>query len=82
MLPLSWMAHTCLAIDPIVVAPADSLPRHIASLDEIVGDALRSTFGDAHRLCDITHSRVRVTVDAEEDLRVIRQEVPAIRFVT
>ena len=80
MLPLSWMAHARLAIDLVAVAPADSLARDVASLDEIVGDALRSTFCYAHRLRDVTHPCVRVVLDAEEHLRVVREEVPAIRF--
>jgi len=82
MLPLGWMAHGFAAINPVAVTPADSLACYVASLDEVVGDALRSTVGDAHRLRDIAQSCIRVALDAEEYLRVIRQEVPAIRFVT
>ena len=80
MFALSWMAHARLAIDPVAVAPADSLARHVAGLDEIVGYALGGTFGDAHRLRDVAHSCVRVVLDAEQHLRVIREEVPAVRF--
>ena len=80
MFPLSWMAHTRLAIDPVAVSPADSLARHVAGLDEIVGDALGSTFGNAHGLRNVAHSCVRVVLDAEQHLRVIREKVPAIGF--
>ena len=82
MFALSWMAHAHLAIDSVAVAPADSLPRNETGLDEIVGDALGGTFGDAHRLRNVAHSCVRVVLDAEQHLRVIREEVPAVRFRT
>ena len=80
MFALSWMAHARFAIDPVAVAPADSLARHIAGLDEIVGDALGGAFGDADRRRNVAHSHVRVALDAEQHLRVIREKVPAIRF--
>ena len=78
MLALSWMAHAHLGIDAVTVAPADPLARQVAGFDEIVGDALGGTFGDAHRLGDVTHAYIWVVLDAQEHLRVIREEVPAI----
>ena len=80
MFALSGMAHPRIAIDPVAVAPAESLARHVAGLHEIVRDALGGTFGDAHRRRDVAHSCVRVVLDAEQHLRVIREEVPAARF--
>ena len=80
MFPLSWMAHTGLAIDPVAVAPTDSLARHVAGLNELVSYALGGAFGDAHRLRDVAHSCVRVFLYAQQHLRVIREEVPAVRF--
>lgn len=80
MLALSWMAHARLAIDPVAVAPADSLAHHVAGVDEIVRDALGGTFRDADCLRNVAHSYVWVVLDAEQHLRVIRQEVPAISF--
>jgi hypothetical protein len=82
MLPLGGMAHTRLAIDAVAVASADSLARHVASLHEVVRDALGGTFGDAYRLRDVAHPYVGVVLDADEHLRVIREKVPAIRFGT
>ena len=80
MFPLSWMAHARIAIDPVAVAPAYSFARHVTGLDEVIGDALGGTFGHAHRLRDVPHSCFGVLLDAEQHLRVIREEVPAIRF--
>jgi hypothetical protein len=78
MLALSRMAHACFGVDAVPVASPHSLPCDVPSLDQIVREALGRTFGDANGACDIAHPCLLVVSDAEKDLRVVRQEVPAI----
>ena len=40
-------------VDLLAVAPADTLPRHVASVDEIIDQALCRPFGDANAVSEL-----------------------------
>lgn len=81
-LALSGVAHRRVWIDHIPVSSADALSCHIAGIDEVLDDALRRALGHTHEIRDVAQPRVGVVLDAEEDLRVVREEMPAIGFGT
>ena len=67
-LALSGVAHRRMWIHHIPVSPADSLPAHVAGIDQILDDALRRAFRHTHQIRDIAQPRVGVVLDAQEDL--------------
>ena len=62
-------------------APED-VEAHMAFLRQVGDDALGGSLGDSNALGDVTESRVRVVVEAEEDLGVVREEPPGLAFVS
>jgi hypothetical protein len=62
--------------DVVVVAPAGSLARHVTLIHEIGQDLVGGTLGDSHRIRDVAQSDARVVCNAQEDVSVVREEVP------
>jgi hypothetical protein len=81
-LALSGVAHRRMGIHHIPVSPADPLPTHVAGIDQVLDDALRRALRHTHQLRDVPQPRVGVVLDAEEDLRVVREKMPATGFGT
>jgi len=52
------------------------VPVDVALLDEVGHDPLRGPLGDAHAVGDVADPDARVAVDAQERLRVVREEGP------
>ncbi len=73
---LGGVAHGDVGVDAVVVATADPLAFDVAGFHEFGDDALGGSFCDPDALGDVTESGVRVLVDAEEDLGVVREEPP------
>jgi len=60
----------------IAVAPAHALPLQILLRFELLEDSLHGPFGDSDPGGDVADPRLGVLPDAEEDVGVVRQEVP------
>ena len=82
MAVLGGVTHGCVGSDAVVVSTADSFALDVAGFDEVGDDALGGSLGDTNALGDVTESRVRVAMDAEEDLGVVREEPPRLVFVS
>jgi hypothetical protein len=63
-------------VDPVMVASALPFAFDVAGLDEVGEDALGGPFGDTNAVSDLSQGDVRVGCDAEQDLRVVREEAP------
>jgi hypothetical protein len=73
---LGGVAHCCPAVDEVVVAAADTATIDDPCLDEISDDSLRGPLGDSDLDGDLSERGVDVLGDADEHLRVVRQEGP------
>ena len=79
---LGGVTHGYVSSDAVVVTPANPFALDVAGFDQVGDDALGGSFGDPNALCDVTESRVRVAVEAEKDLGVVREEPPRLAFVS
>ena len=80
---LRRMTHGNGRVQRVPVPPPHALTTHVSLFDEIGDDSLRGPLGDADGGGDVTQTDLGITVDAEQDLAVARQEVPsAICFRT
>jgi hypothetical protein len=79
---LRWMAHRKAAVERVAVSPPNSLSAHVARLDEVTHDSLCRSLCDAHRLGDVAKPRVWAPLEAEENLSMVREKVPALYFKT
>lgn len=75
---LSAVAHRHLTVDRVSVPTADAFSDHVSGVDQIGHDPLGGSFGDADALRDVAETDVAVTSDAEEHLRVVREERPGL----
>jgi hypothetical protein len=73
---LKPVAQGGVDVDGVVVAPADPGAVDVAFGDEVVDDRLHGSLGDPDLCGDVTEADVRVARDAEEYLRVVREERP------
>ena len=73
---LGGVAHRCFAVDEVVVAAADAAAIDDPGLDEVGDDSLRGPLGDPDLVGDLPERDVDVLGDADEHLRVVRQEGP------
>ena len=73
---LRHVAHLGLWIDDVVVPPADTPPFDVAGLNEVHDDALSRPLSDPDVLGEVPQPDVRVVCDAQEHLRMVRQERP------
>ena len=79
---LGGVTHGYVGSDAVAVSTADPFALDVAGFDQVGDDALGGSLGDSNALGDVTESRVRVAVDAEEDLGVVREEPPRLLFVS
>jgi hypothetical protein len=73
---LRGMAHRDMRIHRIAVAPTHLRTSHVSGVDKVTDDALSSPLGDADRRSNISKSCVGIAPDAEQHLRMAREEVP------
>jgi len=76
MVGLGVVAHRCRAVDEVVVAAADAAAIDDLRLDEVSDDSLRGPLGDSDLDGDLSERGVDVLGDADQHLRVVRQECP------
>ena len=70
--------HGRVPIDHVPVATALALPLDEPGVDQVGQDPLCGADGDADRVGDISKAHVGIPGDAEQDLRVVRDELPAL----
>jgi hypothetical protein len=75
---LGGMAHGGLGIDAVVIASTDSFAFDVAGFDQVGDDALRGALGDPDDQGDVPEADVRVALDAEQHLGVVREEPPGL----
>ena len=75
---LRRVAHGDSPVDRVAAAAAVPLALDVPGVGQVSDDALGCSFRDSHGLRDVSQSSVRVTGDAEEHLRVVREEVPRL----
>jgi len=81
VLGLGGVSHCCASVDQVVVAASDSAPVDDVRVDEVCDDSLGGSFGDSDRLGDVPKPDVGVLRDAQEHLRVVREERPGRRVI-
>jgi hypothetical protein len=75
---LSGVAHGGVGVDAVTVSAAYSFALDVAGFDQVGDDALSRSLGDSDPVGDVTESRVRVALDAEKNLGVVREEPPGL----
>ena len=75
---LGGVAHADVGVDAVVVATADPFAVDVAGFPQLGDDALGGPLSDPNALGDVTEPGVRVSVDAEKDLGVVREEPPRL----
>ena len=78
---LGGVTHGYVGSDAVAVSTADPFAFDVAGFDQVGDDPLGGALGDSDALGDVTESRVRVVVEAEKDLGVVREEPPRLVFV-
>src|SRR5512133_910195 len=66
-----------LGLDLVAVSPALSLPQDVALLDQLGEDPVGAALGDPDRRSDLAQADAGVMSDAQKDVGVVCQEVPA-----
>jgi hypothetical protein len=79
---LRWVAHVPVFVDAVAVAATFPLAVDEPGLDEVGDDALGGSLGDPDLLGDVSKPDVRHAGDAEEHLRVVGEEPPAVALRT
>jgi hypothetical protein len=69
--------HRCFSVDDVAVPAAVPLALDVAGLDEVSQDALGGSKRDADGVGDVAQADIGVAGDAEQHLRVVRDELPA-----
>ena len=75
---LGAVPHLHVAVDDVAASSSDSLALQVRRFHEIGDDALHGAFSDPHHLRNVPESHIRLSCDAEQDLSVIRDEVPRL----
>ena len=70
------MAQRKLRDDLVTISPALSLSQDVAIRDKLRQDPMSGALRDADCLCDVAKPRPRVVGYAEENVGVIREEIP------
>src|SRR5262249_47400488 len=78
---LGRVAHGDVGVDAVVVTSADSLALDIAGFDQVGDDALSCALRDPDLLGDVAEAHIGVALDAQQDLRVVREEPPGLVFL-
>ncbi len=71
------MTERRLLVDAVAVPASRTLAREVPGLLELPEDAKHGALRDPHVLGDVPHPCARVEGDAEEHVRVVRQERPS-----
>ena len=79
---LGGVTHGYVGSDAVAVSTADPFALDVAGFDQVGDDALGGSLGDSNALGDVTESRVRIVVEAEKDLGVVREEPPRLAFIS
>lgn len=79
---LRRVAHLDLWIDEVVVSPTDTPPLDVAGFDEVYDDALSRPLSDPDVLGEVPQPDIGVVSDAQEHLRMVRQERPGRLFLS
>jgi hypothetical protein len=66
-----------LGSDLVAITPPVPLSQHVAIVDQLREDLVRSALGDANRGGDVSEANSGIFGDAEQDMSVIGEEVPA-----
>ena len=77
MLPGERVSEWQLGLHLVVVSPPASLPQHVTLVDELGEDSVGGTLGDPDGGGDVPQPHAGVTSDADQDVCVVGQEVPA-----
>jgi hypothetical protein len=71
------VAERQLGLDLVAVPSALSLTHHVALVDQLGDDAVGGALGDPDGGGDVAQPNAGVTSNADQDVRVVGQEVPA-----
>ena len=71
------MRERQITLDGVPITPALSFPHDISLLSQLREDSVGPALGNAYRVSDIPDANARVIGDANEDVGVVGQEVPA-----
>ena len=76
------MAQRQVAVHLVVVAASLALAADVAGLDELGDDPLRRALGDPDLGRDVAQADPRVARDAQQHVRVVREEGPGAHAAT
>ena len=79
---LRWVAHVPVLVDAVAVAATVALALDESRLDEVGEDALCGSLGDPDLLGNVSKPDVWRASNAEEHLRVVGEEPPAVSVRT
>ncbi len=79
---LRWVAHVPVLVDAVAVAATVALALDEPRLDEVGEDALCGSLGDPDLLGNVSKPDVWRASNAEEHLRVVGEEPPAVSIRT
>lgn len=75
---LGGVAHGDLVVDAVAVPASDFLAGDVSGFDQVSNDSLGRAIADSDAVGEIADARVRVPVEAEQDLSVVGQEPPSV----
>ena len=78
MAQLLAVPHRVLSIDRVAISAADPGGPDVSRVDELGEDPLGGPLGDPDPAGDVPEPDVRVLGEAEQHLRVVRQERPGL----
>ncbi len=79
MLLYKRVAKGQLGLDLVVVPPSVALTQDVALLDQLGEDFVGASLRDSDRGGDVAQADAGILTDAEQDVGVVREEVPAGR---
>lgn len=81
MAALGRVAHRDVRVDAVAIATADSFTLDVPGFDQVGHDPLSGSLGDSNVFRDVTEPCVRVAVEEEKDLGVVREEPPRLTII-
>jgi hypothetical protein len=75
---LDRVAQIMVGLHTVVVAPAYLLTLNESFLFEVGKDLLDGALGNPHPHGNLTQDKVRFGIEQDQDVRVIREECPAV----
>lgn len=73
------MTQWLLGLDLVVISATTSLAQHIPILDQLGENLVGAALGDADRSSDVTQADPGIPSDTEQDVGMVREEVPSGR---